>query len=84
MRSSFIIELIVMILINEAISVLTHIFIPNQYLATIISSVLIAFVFAIIQQWVDRRHFYRYQRFWYTFFITGIVFCLLDFVMFII
>ena len=80
----FFIELILILLMNKLVNFGMHLFIPNYYLAEILSSVLFAFIFALIEQWADRRHFYKYQRFWYTFFITGICFCLLDLIYFVI
>ncbi len=80
----FFLELLIILALNKLVNFGMHLLIPNYYLAEILFSVVFAFIFAILEQWVDRRHFYKYQRFWYTFFITGIIFCLLDFIYFVI
>lgn len=84
MNGRLIFEIFMMWVLNTIISMCVHFFIPNYYIAEIIASVVISFIFAVLEQWVDRAHFYRYPRFWYTFFIMGIVFVLFDVLFFII
>ena len=81
----FFIGLILMLGLNFVVNLLFHLMIPDNYnLAEILVSVVLAFLFALIEQWDDRGHFYKYPGFWLTFFILGIVFCLLDLVEFMI
>ncbi len=82
-NSRFIVQLLVILILNIAISMLFRVIIPDYYLARILTSVTLSFVFAIVQQWEDRIHFYKYVRFWYTFFIVGILFCLMDLITFV-
>ncbi|MCR4698804.1 MAG: hypothetical protein K5762_05520 [Bacilli bacterium] len=79
----FLIQIIIIFVMNMAISILFQMMIPDYYLARILTSVVLSFAFAIIQQWEDRLHFYKYPRFWYTFFIVGILFCLVDLITFV-
>lgn len=83
-NSRFWVSILILFIINMTVSSLCSILIPDVYLAQIVTSVVLAFVFAIYNQWIDRPHFYKYQQFWYTFFIMGIVFCLFDLVVFLI
>ena len=80
----FALEIILLFALNLGISFLFRFLIPNVYLADILVSVVLAFIFAIVEQWEDRIHFFKYQRFWYNFFITGIIFCLIDLLLWII
>ncbi|QOS39171.1 hypothetical protein DYE49_01360 [Treponema rectale] len=83
MNYRFILQIVIILIMNIAISILFQKLIPDYYLARILTSVALSFAFAIIQQWEDRIHFYKYPRFWYTFFIFGILFCLVDLITFV-
>ncbi len=74
----FIIWLLVCLALNTLVSTLVSLFIPNYYLATMITSIIIAFVYALISQRGDRLHFYKYRNFWLYFLGTAIVFLLFD------
>ncbi len=80
----FLLELFVIYIINMVLSFFFSAVIPNVVIAQIATSVALALIFAYVDQWVDRRHFYRYPRFWYTFFITGIFFVLTDMLFFLL
>lgn len=84
MIGRFFLGLFLVYLLNSILSILIHLLIPNYYLAEVVMSVTLAFLFALMEQRIDRAHFYKYPRFWYIFFITGIVFCLLDLLFFVL
>lgn|GEM_PF-1545754 len=84
MNSRFFITLILVMGLNLGINFLFDRLIPNAYLARILASITLAFAFAFISEWEDRIHFYKHQRFWYDFFIIGIIFCLFDLFVFIL
>ncbi len=84
MNRQFLLELLFMFFLNMLVSFVVNLLIPNVYLADIITSVILAFFFALMEQWIDRIHFYRYPRFWYSFFLTGIFFCLWDLIIFLL
>ncbi len=81
---SFIIWLLVCLALNTVVSMLVSFLIPNYYLASIITSIIIAFIYAILVQRGDRAHFYRYRSFWMYFLITAIIFMLFDALSFVI
>ncbi len=74
---SFILWLLLCLVLNTVISTLVSYLIPNYYMASLISSIIIAFVYAILVQ-RDKRHFYRYRNFWIYFLATAIIFMLFD------
>lgn len=84
MIGRFILECLLIYILNSVLSVFVHLLIPDYYLAEIIMSVILAFLFALMEQWIDRRHFYKYPRFWYIFFGNGILLCLIDLIFFVI
>lgn len=81
---TFILSIIICFVINIAISLIVSFLVPgNYYLAAIITSIVTAFVFAIITS-RDRRHFYKDKYFWIYFFSASIIFLLVDLLTFII
>ncbi len=84
MNRQFLLELLFMYFLNILVSTAVSLIIPDVYLADIITSIILAFIFALMEQWIDRIHFYKYARFWYRFFLVGIFFCLWDLLIFLI
>lgn len=75
--SFFIISFIVCFFINIVVSYVIGILIPDYYLAQIITSVLIAFIYSIFVT-PDKRSFYKNRNFWILFLGMSIFFLLLD------
>ncbi|MFA6625195.1 MAG: hypothetical protein WCS80_05485 [Bacilli bacterium] len=73
-----IISLVICLLLNFLVSMLFGYLIPNPYLASMITSIVIAFIYSIWVLPFDRIHFYKYKNFWMYFLIGSIVFLLLD------
>lgn len=80
----FLLELFLLILFQTLLNAFLTILLQNSYLAEIISSVVLAFGFGIIELPFDKAHFYKYPRFYYVFFTTGIMFLLVDLIFFLI
>lgn len=83
-NSRFFISLLVVLIVNVVVSFVFRILIPNYYIAQLCTSIFMAFFFAVLNEWFDRKHFYKHLSFWYTFFITGIVFVLFDLLWYLI
>lgn len=81
---SFFVWLLVCLAVNVIISMLVSTLGGNAYLATMLTSLVLAFLLALMNTAFDRRHFYRYRSFWMYFLITAIVFLLLDLLVFLI
>ena len=84
---SYILTLIGMLGMNMLISFLVRVLVPNYYLASIITSILIALVFSIIntqRQTNDGLRFFRYSSFWMSFFVFAIVLLGIDFLLFML
>ncbi len=81
---SFFVWLLVCLAVNVIISMLVSTLGGNAYLATMLTSLVLAFLLALMNTTFDRRHFYRYRSFWMYFLITAIVFLLLDLLVFLI
>lgn len=82
--SSVLISILICIVINFIVSFLVNLFVPDYYLATIITSVIIAFIYSIWETHFDRGHFYRQKSFWINFFGLGILFLIMDFLIFVL
>ena len=82
--SSFLIFLFLLLAVNIVVSVVVQSFVKNYYLASIITSVIIAFIYCIISTQEDRLHFYRQRDFYVRFFGSAIVFLLVDCITFIL
>ncbi len=81
---SFFVWLLVCLAVNVIVSMLVSTLGGNAYLATMLTSLILAFLLAWMNTVFDRRHFYRYRSFWMYFLITAIVFLLLDLLVFLI
>lgn len=80
---SYLIWLIVFFVLNLVVSLIIGILIPNYYLASIVTSVVIAFLYALLSTF-DKKHFYKDRYFWIRFFGLGIIFLLVDWIGFMI
>ena len=76
---NFIIAFIIYFLLDLIISLL----IPNSVIASIVMSTIIAFVYAILYM-PDKKGFYKNPTFYKIFFSMGIIFLLIDWVMFVL
>ncbi|MDD6240596.1 MAG: hypothetical protein PUA93_03310 [Eubacteriales bacterium] len=83
MTRSFLIWLLVIFFLNSIVSIVCQALIPNYYIAEIVTSVILSFIFAIIQE-PDRAHFYRSYGFWVRFLVCAIVFLLFDLLYFLL
>ena len=81
---SFVIWLFVCLVVNAIISMLVGSLGGNAYLATMITSLVLSFLLALMSSRYDRKHFYRYKEIWMYFMITAIVFLLVDLITFLI
>ncbi len=72
---------IICLFLNMLISTIIALLIPSYYLAQIVTSVVIAFLYSLLIT-PERRWFYKSQRFWMVFFGLSIIFLLLDWVTF--
>jgi hypothetical protein len=87
MNRSFVLSIVICLVLNLVVSFLVRLFIPNYYLSSIIISIVLSFIFSIISihgQTQDGLHFFKYPSFWMTFFVTAIIFLLMNFIMFMI
>lgn len=81
---TFIVWLLVCLAVNVVVSLLVGSLGGNAYLATMITSLILSFLLALMSTPFDRKHFYRYRSFWMYFLITAIIFLLLDLLTFLI
>lgn len=81
---SFFVWLIVCLAVNVVVSLLVGSLGGNAYLATMITSLVLSFLLALMSTPFDRKHFYRYRSFWMYFLITAIVFLIIDLITFLI
>lgn len=75
-------RLFVLILINMVVSLLVSILVPNTYLASMITSVILAFLCSAFNG--QGKEKYRTSDFWSSFFFLSIIFLLIDLVVWII
>jgi hypothetical protein len=78
------VSFLICFILNIAISMIFTWLIPNVYLASMLTSIVISFIYSLFILPYDRGHFYRYKRFWYGFLGMGIVFLLIDVFTFIL
>ncbi len=81
---SFLIWIVVCLLLNSFVSFIVTALGGNYYLATMICSLVLALLVAIMNTRADRRHFYRQRFFWVTFLATALVLLLLDMLLFVL
>lgn len=82
--ASFLIWIVLCLVVNSVVSLLVTTLGGNSYLATMITSLVLSFLVAIINTRFDRKHFYRQRFFWVTFMATALIFLLLDLLLFLI
>ncbi len=82
--ASFLIWIVLCLVVNSVVSLLVTTLGGNSYLATMVTSLVLSFLVAIINTRFDRKHFYRQRFFWVTFMATALIFLLLDLLMFLI
>lgn len=75
-------RLFVLILINMAVSLIVSILIPNTYLASMITSVILAFFCSMFNG--QGKEKYKSMDFWSSFLFLAIIFLLIDLVVWII
>ncbi|MFA6861195.1 MAG: hypothetical protein WCR56_02295 [Bacilli bacterium] len=76
-------SILICLFLNMIISFIVQMLVPNYYLAEMIVSVIIAFIYAIFIC-PDKLHFYKYKEFWMYFLGTAVVFLLFDCLFFLI
>lgn len=81
---NIIISLFLCLIINEVVSFLVNLIIPDYFLATIITSIVLSFIFAIFSVQENRSQFYKQKNFYIYFFSLAIMFMILDAFFFII
>jgi hypothetical protein len=64
--------------INLVISAIFQALIPNYFIASMLTSIVIAMIYAIMVLPFDRLRFYKQRSFWVSFFVMSIIFLLLD------
>ncbi len=80
---SFVIWFIIIRILNSAISFGRNRLIPgNAYLAEIRTSIVLAFVYSVINYFPERSARFKDKRFYTSFMVTGIIFLLLDLILF--
>ena len=82
--ASFLIWIVLCLVVNSVVSLLVTTLGGNSYLATMVTSLVLSFLVAIINTRFGRKHFYRQRFFWVTFMATALIFLLLDLLMFLI
>jgi hypothetical protein len=82
--SSFVITLVLLLTVNLIVSTLVQAMVPNYYLASMITSVIIAFLYGILATDEDRLHFFKQRDFYVRFLGSAIIFLLVDCVMFLL
>lgn len=82
--SSLIISILVCLVLNYVVSLLVSLVVPDYYLATMLTSIIIAFIYSLWNVHFDRGHFYKQKGFWMNFFIISIIFLIMDFLVFVI
>lgn len=82
--ASFLIWIVLCLVVNSVVSLLVTTLGGNSHLATMVTSLVLSFLVAIINTRFDRKHFYRQRFFWVTFMATALIFLLLDLLMFLI
>ncbi len=75
-------RLFVLILINMAVSLIVSLLVPNTYLASMITSVILAFFCSTFNG--QGKEKYKSMDFWSSFFFLSIIFLLIDLVVWII
>lgn len=75
---NIIISLFLCLIINEVVSFLVNLIIPDYFLATIITSIVLSFIFAIFSVQENRSQFYKQKNFYIYFFSLAIMFMILD------
>lgn len=75
---NIIISLFLCLIINEVVSFLVNLLIPDYFLATIITSIVLSFIFAIFSVQENRSQFYKQKNFYIYFFSLAIMFMILD------
>jgi len=77
--------IVILFLLNTVISYTRNLLIPtNGYIAERRTSIVLAFVFAIINNWPAGKSRFKTRRFYVCFRATGIVFLLRDFLFFVL
>lgn len=81
---NIIISLFICLIINEVVSFLVHLLVPDYFLATILTSIILSFVFAILSIQENKSQFYKQKNFYIYFFSLAIIFMILDAIFFIL
>lgn len=82
--ASFLIWIVLCLVVNSVVSLLVTSLGGNSYLATMICSLVLSFLVALMNTRTERRYFYRQRSFWITFMATALIFLLLDLLLFLI
>lgn len=77
----FWISFFVVLILQFVISTICTLLIPNDYIAEMVSAIILSFCFALLQE-PDKLHFYSSYAFWYRFLLMGVLFLGFDLVMF--
>jgi len=80
---SIFISIIICLLLNMIVSFVIRSLVSNYYLAEMLTSIIIAFIYAIIIT-PDKAHFYKNRNFWMYFLGTALFFLLFDCLLFLI
>lgn len=76
--TSFLISLFVCIILNTVVFYSVSFFVPNYYLASIITSIVLSLIFSIFRFWQERTGMFKNKNFYICFFGTSILFLLMD------
>lgn len=82
--SGYLLILFICIILNTAINYAFLALTNDYYLATILTSIVIAFIYAIWSCPRPKSQFYKNRSFWMYFFGIGILFLLVDAIMFLL
>ena len=75
-------RLFILIMINMVVSVIVSLLVPNTYLASMITSVILAFFCTAYNG--QRKEKYKTEQFWSSFFFLAIIFLLIDLILWMI
>lgn len=82
--TSFLIWIVVCLAVNSIVSILVTFLGGNSYLASMLTSLILAFLLALMNTRFDRKHFYKYRFFWVSFMGTALLFLIVDLILFLL